>query len=132
VTGHGIALAARVALAVVFVVAAAAKLADLRGTRTSVAALGIPAPAARLVGTALPVVELSVASALLIPDTARIGAVAAAVLLSVFSGAIAVNLARGRRPACNCFGQLRSQPIGVPTLIRNLALLGLALLATVT
>jgi thiol-disulfide isomerase/thioredoxin len=44
----------------------------------------------------------------------------------VFMAAIAVNLMRGRRPDCRCFGQLKSSPIGWTTLSRNAVLAGLA------
>ena len=37
-----------------------------------------------------------------------------------------MQLARGRRPACNCFGTGRSKPIGPLTLVRNGALLACA------
>jgi hypothetical protein len=33
-------------------------------------------------------------------------------LLVLFIVAIAVTLARGRKPDCHCFGQLHSKPIG--------------------
>jgi thiol-disulfide isomerase/thioredoxin len=48
------------------------------------------------------------------------------VLLSTFTVAIAVNLARGRTPDCRCFGQVRARPIGPGTLVRNLILVGIA------
>ena len=43
-------------------------------------------------------------------------------MLALFSGAIGVSLARGRRPDCHCFGQVHSAPIGWSTLMRNLGL----------
>src|SRR5262249_8779705 len=43
-------------------------------------------------------------------------------LLVIFTGAIGVNLARGRTPDCNCFGQLHAAPIGWSTVARNVAL----------
>src|SRR5439155_270303 len=49
-------------------------------------------------------------------------------MLSVFIAAIAVSLARGRKPDCHCFGQLHSAPIGWTTLSRNAVLAGLAAL----
>ena len=71
---------------------------------------------------ALPVAEIAVAITL-VPDTsARFGAAAALCLLFVFSAAIAVNLWSGRAPECHCFGQIRSGPVGLRTLARNLAL----------
>jgi peroxiredoxin len=40
-------------------------------------------------------------------------------LLSVFVVGISINLARGRKPDCHCFGQLHSAPAGWKTLARN-------------
>jgi thiol-disulfide isomerase/thioredoxin len=51
---------------------------------------------------------------------------AAGALLVVFSGAIAVNLALGRRPDCRCFGQLQASRVGSATLVRNGALAGIS------
>jgi peroxiredoxin len=47
-------------------------------------------------------------------------------LLLLFVAGIGVNLARGRKPDCHCFGQLHSAPAGWSTLARNGALAALA------
>src|SRR5205823_3383156 len=73
-------------------------------------------------GLLLPLAELAVAMALLLPATAWWGALGAFALLLLFVGGIGYNLARGRTPDCHCFGQLHSAPAGWPTLIRNLVL----------
>src|SRR6185437_2970719 len=57
------------------------------------------------------------------------GAAGALALLALFTVAIAVNLARGRAPACHCFGQLHSAPANGWTLARNGALLAVAAFA---
>lgn len=113
---------ARLALAGVFFLAAVAKLADRPGTGRALVGFGVPEGLARPGALALPLAELAVAGALVPTATARVGAVGALVLLSVFVVAIAVNLAGGRRPDCHCFGQLHSTPIGAATLGRNAAL----------
>src|SRR5213078_574628 len=77
-------------------------------------------------GLLLPLAELAVAIALLLPATAWWGALGALALLLLFVGGIGYNLARGRQPECHCFGQLHSAPAGWPTLIRNLVLAALA------
>ncbi len=109
-----------------FVVAGAAKLADLPGSRAAVAGFGVPERLARPIGTLLPFAELATAVALLPAATARAGAVSALVLLLGFSAGIAASIARGESPDCHCFGQLHSAPAGAPTLARNLALAALA------
>lgn len=113
-------LAARVILALVFVVAGVAKLADQPGSRRALGEFGVPALLAGPLGLILPLVELAVALALLVAATAWVGAIAALALLLLFAVGIGVSLARGRRPACHCFGQLSAGPTGWPTLIRDL------------
>jgi methylamine dehydrogenase accessory protein MauD len=124
-------LAIRVLLAAVFVTAAVAKTARRRGTPAALRAFGVPSSAAQPVGWLLPAAELVVAVALLPVALARYGALAAATLLAVFTTAVAYQLARGRQPACNCFGQVHSAPIGKSTLLRNAGLLALAVVAAV-
>jgi methylamine dehydrogenase accessory protein MauD len=113
-------------LAVIFVVAAVAKLADRAGSRRAVTDFGVPAPLAGALGVLLPIVELGVAAALVPAATALWGAVGALVLLLLFIAGIGANLARGRRPECHCFGQLHSEPAGWKTLARNGALAAVA------
>jgi peroxiredoxin len=45
--------------------------------------------------------------------------VGALALLLLFVSGISINLARGRKPECHCFGQLHSAPAGWRTLARN-------------
>ena len=112
----------RITLAAVFVVAAATKLLDREGTREAVREFGAPARLAAPLALVLPLAELVVAALLIPTATAVAGALGALALLALFSGAIAVSLARGRAPDCHCFGQLHSAPAGRGTLVRNGAL----------
>jgi methylamine dehydrogenase accessory protein MauD len=121
-------LGARLVLALVFAVAGAAKLADLAGSRRAIGDFGVPAALAAPLGTLLPLAELAVAAALIPVKTAWLGAVGALLLLSLFAVAIGANLARGRKPDCRCFGQLRSAPAGWSTLARNAVLAAPAIL----
>lgn len=116
-------LIARLILGAIFLVAGAAKLFDREGSRASAKDFGVPRVLAPLVALLLPVAELSCAVLLLVPSLAAYGAMGAAALLVAFSAGIAITLARGRKPACHCFGQLSSSPIGWSTLGRNAALL---------
>ena len=78
---------------------------------------------------AVPALELAVAVALLSAMTRAAAALAGMALLLAYGGAIAVNLARGRRDlACGCGGAQDTRPIAPWMVVRNL-LLGL-LLAT--
>jgi peroxiredoxin/thiol-disulfide isomerase/thioredoxin len=129
---NGVALAARLALVGVFALAGAAKLRDRDGTRFTLEDFGLPDRLAAPGALLLPVAELGVAGLLLFDPTAVAGAIGALVLLGAFMVGISVNLAQGRRPDCNCFGQLQSKPVGPGTLARNatLAVLGGLVLAT--
>ena len=113
-------------LAVVFAVAAVAKLADRSGTRSAIEAFGAPPRSAPAGALLLPIAELTIAAALVPAATARWGALATVALLMIFSVAIARTLRAGTAPDCNCFGGLAQTEVGRGTLIRNLVLGGIA------
>jgi len=117
---------ARLLLAVVFVIAGLAKLIDRSGSRQALIDFGIPVRFAPQLGILLPLGELVIALALLPMATARWGALAALALLVLFTAAILLALARGKAPACRCFGQISAAPIGAHTVVRNAVLLGLS------
>jgi peroxiredoxin len=119
-------LVARLVLAGAFAGAGVAKLADRTGSRQAMVDFGAPSALAAPLGLLLPLAELVVAATLLPASTAWGGALGALVLLSVFVVGISVNLARGRKPDCHCFGQLHSAPAGWKTLVRNGALAAVA------
>ena len=119
---------ARIALLAVLAVAGMTKLKDRAGTGRMLNAFGVAAPWSTHLVVALPIAELALAAMLVWPATVWMGALGAFCLLSIFLAGIVYNLAHGRTPACNCFGQISPQPIGTPTVIRNLALLALSLL----
>jgi methylamine dehydrogenase accessory protein MauD len=112
-------LVARLLLAGVFLVAGLGKLADRAGSRQAIVDFGVPARLSAPLSILLPLAELAVAAALIPTTTAWWSAVGALALLLLFVAGIAVNLARGSKPNCHCFGQLHSAPAGWPTLARN-------------
>ena len=116
----------RLVLAGVFAVAGVAKLRDLDGSRRALEDFGVPARLARPGGVLLPLAEIAIALALPFPQSARWGAVAAALLLGAFAVVIATAMAHGRAPDCHCFGQIHSEPAGWSTLARNGVLIALA------
>ena len=78
----------------------------------------------------LPVTELAAGMLLLLGlGTAPVAALLAAFLV-VFTGAVAINLARGRAIDCGCYGAGPARTIGWPTLVRNLGLLVMAVVVT--
>src|SRR5437660_184028 len=115
-------LLARLLLAVVFVVAGLAKLADRAGSRKALLDFGVPAMLVAPFAVLLPLAELAVAVALLPTFSAWWGAIGALALLLLFVAGIGYNLAHGRTPDCHCFGQLHSTPAGWPTLVRTVVL----------
>jgi peroxiredoxin len=110
----------RLVLAIVFAVASISKATSFALTRESVADFGVPRSLAAAFSVVLIAAEFAVAVLMVPATTAFLGGVGAVCLFALFSGAIAVNLTRGRRPKCNCFGQLHPTEIGWRTLVRNL------------
>jgi hypothetical protein len=77
-------------------------------------------------GGLLPLAELAVGCALMPAVSAWWGALGALALMLLFAVGIAINLTRGRKPDCHCFGQLHSSPAGWKTLGRDGALAAVA------
>jgi hypothetical protein len=117
---------ARLALALVFANAALHKLRDFGGFTTALRAHRLlPAPMVGGSAVALIGLELGLVIMLLLPGHAASAGWGAAALLMLYSGAIGINLARGRRDIdCGC--TLRPQPISIWQLVRNAALIGAA------
>src|SRR3954447_17746939 len=124
-------IVARLALALIFALAGAAKLADLPGSRNALEDFGVGARLARPAALLLPLAELLTAVLLLLAPTAQLGGLLAVVLLLLFIGGTASALRAGRTPDCHCFGQVHSQPAGAETLIRNGVLAAVALFVAV-
>ena len=108
-------LAVRLLLALVFIAAAVGKLRDRPAFAETLVQFGAPRTAAAPLSILIPAVELGLAPALLTTGTAPQAALLTLLLLLLFTGAIAVNLARGRKPACACFGAAATEPIGPGT-----------------
>ncbi len=119
-------LCARIILAVVFMVAAVAKLADRRGSRDALRDFRLPEYAVMPTSQLLPISEVAVGVCLLISAAAWWAAIGAISLLLVFIAAIGVSMAHGRVPDCHCFGQLYSARAGWPTIFRNAILASFA------
>jgi thiol-disulfide isomerase/thioredoxin len=118
-------LLARLALAVLFAVAAVSKLVDQAGTRKALTGFGLPARSAWPAAVVLPLVEAAIAVALIPTSSATWAAAAALVLLAAFGAAIVSALLKGHQPDCHCFGRLHSAPASWGLVVRN-AVLALA------
>jgi uncharacterized membrane protein YphA (DoxX/SURF4 family) len=113
-------------LAGCFLVVGASKLSDRARARQALVAFGCSERLAPSLAIAVPIAELVTGIALLLSSLVRWGAISALALLILFTLTICFNLARGRTPDCNCFGQIRVTPIGASTVLRNLILGGVA------
>lgn len=86
--------------------------------------------AVALAARALPIVEIVIAVALLVPGLRAWAAAAAALLLALYTGAISINLWRGRRDIdCGCSGPGLERPLSSALLVRNGVLIVMAVLA---
>ena len=118
----------RASLSALLLSAAAHKLRDLRAFDAAVAAYelvprrGGPAIARLIVAS-----ELGVTVGLWLTSAAA-PALIAAMLLTTYTAAIAINLVRGRRDIdCGCAGPAGRMPIGPELLVRNLILIAASL-----
>ena len=89
--------------------------------------MGAPA----VVVPVLPWFEI-VLGAVLVVQVARVPAAAvAAVVLVAFTALIVRRLAQGEHPPCACFGAWSAKPLGWSHVVRNVALIALAVVAMV-
>src|SRR5260370_1560839 len=92
----------------------------------------LPAGFIRIAGPALGLMELAICLGLPWPALRAVGAAAGVVLLLIYSAAITINLARGRRDLdCGCGGVVRAPPAwalrgGPPRCVSALPLVPLA------
>ncbi len=128
----------RLVLALLFVSAAFHKLRAPREFAATLDAYALlPQSVVRPVAAGLGWVEVGVAAALLVPGFGTVPIAAGAALLLVYSGAIAINLARGRTDIdCGCLGPALSAAQREPSLSawllgRNALLLGACALLAV-
>lgn len=119
-------LVARLALAVVLIVAAIGKFLDLPGSQRAMRDFGVPELLAGPAGLWLPVVELEIGVLLIPVSTARYAAAGSFVLLTTFVAGSIRNLRRGNRPNCHCFGQFHSEPISPRSIGRTGLLVAVA------
>jgi uncharacterized membrane protein YphA (DoxX/SURF4 family) len=92
-------------LAGVWLVAGGTKVGDLQGSVRAVHAYDLlPYELSKVVGAALPFVEIAVGVLLVAGFATRVAAAASAALLVVFIGGISAAWARGLNIDCGCFG----------------------------
>lgn len=124
-SGSGIAYGAALALAVVFTVAAVAKLRRRRSTTRAFAALGLASPAALAIG--IPLAELALAAGLVVVPSW--GGIVALAVLAGFTTFLVRSIRRGDVLGCGCFASTRPEPAGEAEVVRNAVLAAAAVLA---
>ena len=126
-------IASAVAIAVLLASAATHKVrAPARFARQLADYQLLPDSLVRPVARLIPLLELAIAFALLVPVSRGWAALSAAGLLALYAAAIGINLWRGRRDIdCGCAGPEQAQPLRPVLLLRNSVLVVLALLASV-
>jgi uncharacterized membrane protein YphA (DoxX/SURF4 family) len=118
------------ALAVIFAWSGATKLSDVEMFEGAVANYRlIPRRMEKSFAWVVPLCECAGAAGLLFPLTRAFAARALVLLLCLFTGAITINLMRGRTNIdCGCFGPALRQDLSAPLLVRNAVLIVLAAL----
>ena len=112
-------------LALIFGASGVMKLRDLEMFEGSVANYQLaPSRMEKPLAYLLPIVECVAAAGLLMASTRAMAASMLLALLTIFTGAIAINLARGRTNIdCGCFGPALRQKLSGWLLLRNLFLM---------
>lgn len=122
------AIACRFALGTIFLLSGTAKLFNWAEFEQVVLQYrAVPEAMSRLVARVLPPLEMAAALCLLLGVLTRAAAFLGALLLVAFAGAIGLNLVRGRRVACGCFGTLSSREVSWVAVFRNIVLAAAAL-----
>ncbi|NHN56616.1 hypothetical protein G9U51_12580 [Calidifontibacter sp. DB0510] len=124
-------LLACLGIAGVLVTSGVLKLRDREGATAAVGEFAvIPDRLAGPIGRLLPYAEIGIGVLLVVTWQAgyRAAGVLATVLLLGFTLVVGISLARGEAPSCHCFGEATAEPISRWTLVRNIALVVIALL----
>jgi hypothetical protein len=121
----------RITLGLIFLVSSLAKLRALQRFIEGVVDYHVlPSSLAQLYGRLLPLVELAVGILLTAGVALPVASVVAILLLTSFGVAMGINIVRGRRIDCHCFGVAAAAPIGWPAVARDAVLLALAIPVT--
>ena len=123
-------LTLRAVLSLLFAAAAWHKVSDRPRFAASLEAYAlVPARLVLSISWLLPALECFVAIGLLYAPTREPAATASMALLTLYTGAIAANLARGQREIdCGCFASSVRVPLTPWLVVRNLGLIGAAAL----
>jgi len=117
----------QVLIGLLFTAAALAKMGDLRSFAMEVHNFRMmPVAVEHLVAMTLPWIELVAGLALILGLRARSGAMLATALMTVFTLAVLIAMARGLDIECGCFGTADATRVGVVKFLENAGMLALA------
>lgn len=122
-----LAVVASLLLGIAFVVAGGSKIAAGRAWPEQARGLGAPS----IVVPLLPWFEIVLGAVLIVQLAPVPAAVAALGLLIAFTALIGRRLSQGQHPPCACFGAWSTKPLGPGHLVRNGALIVLAIIVIV-
>jgi len=123
--------AAQLAIALVFLVAALAKIGEAGPFARQIGYYRLlPFGLENLFAITLPWIELVAALALLLRFRPRAGAVVIAGLMGLFVFVVASAVARGIDIECGCFGTADGSRVGTAKLLENVGLLAVAAIAS--
>jgi len=121
----------RIAVGILFIVAALAKIGDPAAFATQIHHFRLaPLAFENAIAVLLPWIELLTGLALALNVRARSGAWLAAAMMAVFTLAVASAMARGLDFECGCFGTADATRVGARKLVENLAFTSAALIAS--
>lgn len=121
----------RIALGVVLLAAALAKIGDLPAMALQVHNYRLaPIWSENLVAIVLPWIELCTGMALVLGIRARAGAIVGLALMVLFTVAVGSAWARGLDFECGCFGKVGASHIGARKFAENIGLIALAFAAS--
>ena len=121
----------RVAIGVVFIAAALAKIGDAASFAAQIHNYRLlPIGAENLVAILLPWIELIAGLALVLGVQARSGAWLTAAMMVVFTAAVGQAVARNLDFECGCFGTADATRVGGMKLLENLIFTGTAIIAS--
>ena len=118
-------ISGRMLVAVILIAAGAAKLADLRSFRATLAGLGLPLP--RVLPPLIAGLELGAGVVSLTSAWPRATDVAVVALTLAFAGVAGFAMRRAPSLRCRCFGALSNARFGRGALVRSLLLAAIAL-----
>jgi putative oxidoreductase len=119
----------RIGLGILFVAAAWPKLQDPAGFARAVSHYHLLGEtASRVLALVLPALELLIGVCLILGVAHAGASLLALALLVVFTGAVAIALARGLDISCGCFDTEGGQKVGLAKLAENVGLVAAALL----